>query len=128
MKRVFLLICLTASPVLAEVEVVFTPNRQNWGSNRPYLNSAGLLPKNRFRTTPGGYLPNGGSGLPASSATAYTFRARFQYYPNYPSRYSQFLNPYVLKKTPATIEPLLGRLPCDPYLDDDGCLREEAGW
>ena len=140
MKRALLLVCLLASPATAQVNSNFNPynpyvNLTNRGpvSFRPYVSLDRLNIQRQNRVTSSGYFAANAS----SSAAANPNRrpAGFQYYPNYrllnSPQYGSRGSGYTAAKAKQPL-PLTAPLPveyqCDPYLDDDGCLSEIAGW
>jgi hypothetical protein len=126
MKYAVLLISLLATPAMAEVEVFFpSPSPR---PARPSASTIGPPAPIRSWAARGGQFSNPVFGSPQPSATSYASHARYRYCPPYASRFSVLGGPVVVKRALPPLAPLSGRLPCDPYLDDEGCLFQEAGW
>jgi hypothetical protein len=100
---------------------------------RPYVSFSRLHVQHQIRFSQADYFAVSGSNstVLAANSTA----AVFGQYPNYP-RMSALTNPARalssstakgLGPRPQTA-PVPTELGCDPYLDDDGCLGEYAGW
>jgi hypothetical protein len=136
MKRALLLACLCASPAAAQVNS-YNPyvnlNDRGPVSFRPYVSLDRLNIQHQYRVAPHRYFPTNVSSL--SAANSSSRQSGFRYYPNYPSlsfSASGFRGSIDSATTAKNPLPMTAPLPveyaCDPYMDDDGCLSEIAGW
>lgn len=140
MKRVVLALMLLASPAAGQTAASLNPynpyvtsGSQLSLSFRPYSSLDRWNLRNYGRATPNGFFVSAAAAptlvAPVSRAAA------FGYYPNYPSRMvapsgfgtSRYFGVKSLQPAPLTTYAPT-ELQCDPYLDDDGCLSEIAGW
>jgi hypothetical protein len=149
MIRSVLLTLLSALPAMAQVES--NPGTYTRGGLpfRPYINTStyrgNYLPSQiqYVYPSPTSYYAPATAGYAANGATSYsrpplvyrsTGAASFRYYPNYPSLNTPrsgfgagYATSVPKQPLPLTAPPPIENS-CDPYLDDDGCLIETAGW
>jgi hypothetical protein len=140
MWRALLVVCLFASPAVAQVNSYVNPYNPYASSTsrgtvqfRPYVSVDRLHLVRQNRAAPTEYVAVSGSS--AIILNANSRPAGFRSYPNYPSMGSSQIGSRVTNVTAAkSLQPLPMTAPppveiaCNPYFDDDSCLSDYAGW
>jgi hypothetical protein len=135
MKRAIGLVVLLTSPCVGQ-ENPYNPYvglRDVGGLNfRPYvsIDRLNIAHQNLATGIRPVYFGSSGAGVRSTAR-----QPGFGYYPNYPSfgvapvrSRGPMASAAALERALPIALPLVGPGACDPYLDDDGCLGEIAGW